>query len=206
MTRRTLVALAVCLLAGTVRAAGAKPAAGKTDPPGVPVEAVLKAKQKTYKLDLGDKTAAEFQKDLDAAATTRTYPAVPTVDLVLVLRNTGKDEIKIQMGGTNNIITLDLRGPGAVKIPWRGITNKLIILPRPVTLAPGKSVEVPIKSLSFGRKGAFRAYWTKPGKYTLTARYKTAVSPVPKGATDNGKGFGDVTVTSAPVALKVEAK
>ena len=43
----------------------------------------------------------------------------------------------------------------------------------------------------------------KAGDYTLTATYKTAVLPVPKGAKDNGKGFGPVTVISAPVKLKV---
>jgi hypothetical protein len=47
------------------------------------------------------------------------------------------------------------------------------------------------------------SYWTEPGDYTLVATYKTAVSPVPEGAKDNGKGFGPVTIISAPVKLKV---
>ena len=34
---------------------------GKTDPPGVPVEALLSSKQASYPLDLGDKTADDYR-------------------------------------------------------------------------------------------------------------------------------------------------
>jgi hypothetical protein len=66
-----------------------------------------------------------------------------------------------------------------------------------------------IKSLMtkrLGRDGT-ASYWLEPGDYTLIATYKTAVSPAPPGSKDGGNflgvGFGQVTVITAPVKLKV---
>jgi hypothetical protein len=77
--------------------------------------------------------------------------------------------------------------------------------PTRITLAPGKTHALPIKGLMTNRlnRDGTASYWTEPGDYTLIATYKTAVSPVPEGAKDNGTGFGAVTVISAPVKLKV---
>ena len=184
-----------------------KKPAGKTDPPGVPLEAVLKAKLDTYTLDLGGKTAAEFRKQIESGGETGNYPEAPKVDLVLELKNTGSEAVQVQAFGTENTVELKLNGPGAITEPLkRRITNKLRIAPKAITLEPGKSVSVPITSLMFGFKGSHRAWWVEPGKYTLSASYKTSVSPRPKDARDAGGGFGAVTVTSAPVPLKVEAK
>jgi hypothetical protein len=80
-----------------------------------------------------------------------------------------------------------------------------------VTLAPGKTWRLPITSLTYGTHGvakfvSWRTCWAQAGEYTLTATYKTAVAPAPKGAkptrwADFDGGF--VTVTTAPVKLKV---
>ena len=53
---------------------------------------------------------------------------------------------------------------------------------------------------------ATQAYWTEPGEYTLGASYATALSPAPPGSKDAGQGFGRVTLTAAPVKIKVEGK
>lgn len=197
----------MCVLCGGALLAAAdesKPAEkGKTDPPGVPLEAVLTSRQASYPLDLGGMTADDVSKMIDAGR----YPPPPAVDLSLEIRNTGGKDIQVRMGGTTNTIDLDLQGPGAVTAELKGrITNKLIIAPMTITLEPGKSQTVPISNLSFGFKGSHNAYWLAPGKYTLTASYHTTVSPAPSAAKPADEGFGAVTVTSAPLTITVEGK
>jgi hypothetical protein len=196
---RLAAALLACGLAGAARA---------DEPKDVPIEATLKAAQDKYTLDLGGKTADEFKKALEAAATSGKYPDAPTVNLLLDLKNTSDKEVKIKIGGTTTVIELELKGPGAVTVPLKGrVTPKIVVPPKEVTLAPGKSVTVPIERLAFGFKGdASRAYWTEAGKYTLTASYKTWVSPAPKGVKADGDGYGAVTLTSSAATVTVEAK
>lgn len=197
------------MLASVAGAAGVqdKPK-GKTEPRGVPLELVLKSKEATYKIDLEGKTPAEYRKEVEGAIASARYPVAPRVDLELEVRNTGKEEVQFRMGGTLNVILLELKGPGAVSTPIRAITPKFLIASSTVRIAPGKSKTVAaMHNLSFGLRGtAFRAYWTEPGIYTLTASYKTTVSPAPKDAAKGPDGFCPVTLTSAPITIKVEKK
>jgi hypothetical protein len=195
-------------LATAVLACGLAAAARADEPKDLPIEATLKAAQDKYTLDLGGKTADEFKKALEAAATSGKYPDAPTVNLLLELKNTSDKEVKVKVGGTTTVLELELKGPGAVTVPLKNrVTTKIVVLPKEVTLAPGKSVTVPVERLAFGFKGdASRAYWTEPGKYTLTASYKTFIGPAPKGVKDNGDGFGTVTLTSSAATVTVEAK
>src|SRR5579871_6725889 len=80
--------------AGDDSGAAEKPK-GKTDPAGVALEAKLAAKKKTYTLDLGGKTSDEFQKELKTAKKTGRYPQPPVVDLVLEVKNTGKQDVHV---------------------------------------------------------------------------------------------------------------
>jgi hypothetical protein len=173
-----------------------------------PVKATLVAKKAKYKLDLGGKTSEEFQKELkEAVKAGRGVPAAPTVDLALELKNTTDKEITIRIGGTPTILNLKLEGKGAESVVATRIFPRIYILPKPVTLAPGKATTIPIKSLQYGIRGVqYRAYLTKVGEYTLTATYNTAIKPAPKDARDAGQGFGFITLTSKPIKIKVEAK
>ncbi len=188
--------------------AGAGAAQGKSEPPGVPVQAKLLAKQTTYTLDLGGRSPAEFRQALKDAAKDGRYPPAPAVDLVLELRNTGDKEVQVWTSGDPVRLMLDLKGKGAVNEALKGIAfTTIFIMPKATTLAPGKSVEIPIKGLAYGMRGAsHRSYWLEPGEYTLTASYQTAVAPAPKGSADAQGGFGKVVLTSAPVKLQVKAK
>jgi RNA polymerase sigma factor (sigma-70 family) len=178
---------------------------GRTEPPGAPLVARLIARKDTYVLDLGGKTPEELRKLLKDPIR---LPAAPAVDLALELRNSGAKDLKFLVGGYNPDVPLLLKldGPGAVNITLRPLLADIMSkAPQQVTLAPGEGHTLPIKGLMtnrLGREGS-ASYWTKPGDYTLIATYKTAVSPVPKGAKDRGDGFGPVTVISAPVRLKV---
>jgi RNA polymerase sigma factor (sigma-70 family) len=181
-------------------------AKGKTDPADVALEARLVAKKDTYTLDLGGKTPEEFRKLLHDGP----YPASPEVDLVLELHNTGDKEIKFLVGGRNPDIPLllQLHGHGAVNVKLPALAAGVQSAnPEQVTLAPGKSYTLAIKSLrtsSVGRDGS-ASWWTGPGEYKLIATYETAVWPAPKDAKAShwDKTFGTVTLTTGTLKLKV---
>jgi hypothetical protein len=200
--------VAVVLLAAVIIVSGTTASKaqdkGKVDPAGAPLELKINAKKNNYTLDLGGKTAKDFRKELE---TTDKMPAPPQVDLELELRNTGDKEIQVLIGGDETRMNLDLQGPAAVSANSKLFFTKIFIAAKTVTLAPGKSTTVPVKSLSYGHRNASKyAYWLEPGQYTLTATYVTGVSPPPQGSKEKRKDFGTVTVTSAPVKLTVEAK
>jgi hypothetical protein len=226
MCHRIFVALVVAAAAGCGAqvkgpVAQQEPEANaKTDPPGAPLEARLVLKKETYTLDLGSKTPAEYR---DAV---KNHPPRVDVDLLLELKNTSAREIKIwivgdlrdetrQNGGDYVTLKLDLQGPGAVNALVREVKTKPLTPPPTVhAVAPGKTWTLPITSLCHGTHGIahrseHRSYWTRAGDYTLTATFKTAVSPKPDGAKETRWAHfegGFVTVTTAPVKLKVVEK
>jgi hypothetical protein len=185
-----------------------KPGKAKSTPPGAPVEARLIANKNSYTLDRGGLSAEEYRKQVRNGATGGPGLPAPKVDLTLELVNTSDKEVEIRVGGTVNVIKLDLKGPGAEVIEFKGrLQPRFRINPKTVTLAPGKSVTVPISTLGFGLRGlTHAAYWTAPGSYTLTASYETTLKPAPAQAGEAGNGFGTVTLTSAPVKIQVQAR
>jgi hypothetical protein len=175
---------------------------------GGPVEARLIADKDTYALDLNGLSAEDYRKQLKQSEKGGPNPPVPKVELTLELVNTSNKEVELRYGGTQNIYLLDLKGPGAETVAFGGRAQPgFILAPKTVTLAPGQSVKVKISSLAFGRRNlTHAAFWTAPGEYTLAVRYDAMIKPAPEGAADVGDGFGFVTLTSAPIKLKVAAK
>jgi hypothetical protein len=200
-----LVVLTLGALPPIVRAGEDK---GKTEPRDAPLELKIVAKKTTYTLDLGGKTADDFKKTLQMAQTSGAYPPAPAVDLVLELKNTSDRDIEVWVSGDPTRVMLDLKGPGAMNVELKGLAFTLEFrVPKAMRLAAGQVYKIDIKSLTYGQRGATnRSYWVLPGEYTLTASFKTAVAPAPKGAKQAEGNFGEVTVTSAPIKLKVEAK
>jgi len=186
------------------------PERGVTDPPGLPLEVRLVVKKRTYVLDYGHRTPEDYA----TAVQTEPYPLAPEVDLVLEVRNAGKEPVRLGSGGAGLGLHLKLEGPGAVSLK----SGNIAILgppPAPVhtTLNPGETHRVPIQRLEYhNRKSSstdyYRAYWTRPGAYTLTARLETTLNPAPKGAEPAGSFLGDkdtglITLTADPVPLQV---
>ena len=201
---RHLLTLALVTTLGAPVTAADKPAGPSADPKNVPLTLSLVAKTPTYKLDLGGMTADEFKKAVQAGG--RAGPKPPAVDLVAVVTNTGSEPLTLWASGDAVVLTLDLKGPGAVNADAGMMFTREFRIPKGVDVAAGKTVEFPVRSLSSGFRGAAQAaYWTAPGGYELTATLKTGVSPAPAGAADAGQGFGTVTLTSAPAKLTVEA-
>jgi hypothetical protein len=125
----------------------------------------------------------------------------------VVVKNTGDKSLKVWTKGDPVVLTLELKGDGAVNVPSGLAFTLEYRSPSAVEVPAGKTVEFPVKALSSGHRGAERySYWTASGEYDLVATLKTGVSPAPVGAKDAGDGFGQVTLTSAPLKIKVEAK
>jgi RNA polymerase sigma factor (sigma-70 family) len=193
---------------------GRRKEVGSTEPFGAGVAARLVGAKESYPLDLGGKSEKEFRKQIDdiAAAPRRPgpggprFPASPKVDLKLQLTNIGKNDIKVEVGGSGNSLTLDLKGPGAFYAPVV-VRNFLPVRREPTVVAvpAGKSVTIAdLPTLGFPKPGTgSQAYWTQPGQYTLTVDYVLGVSPAPVNSADLGEGFGQVIVHSAPLNVKV---
>jgi RNA polymerase sigma factor (sigma-70 family) len=155
---------------------GEPPAKPRSDP----LEIRLVAKKATYVLDLGGKTPADFTRHVRAeeakaiAAQPSNLPPAVSVDLVLELRNTGKKELALTLGGDASTLMLELKGPGALSAVAQGAFDQNLLLGKRVTIAPGKSHSLPITRLAYGKRGEqHRAYWCRAGAYTLTARLMT---------------------------------
>ncbi len=202
LTAATLVGLALPL---TILGDDTKK--DELQPANLPIKARLVAKNDTYKIDLDGKTGEEFRRLLADAEKAGKAPPAPVVDLVLELTNTSDQEVKFWTEGDPVEIQLDLKGPehGAVTIAPKMAFTTDFRIPKAMSLAPGKTYEIPIKSLQHGFRGISKSsYWTEPGDYALTARHVTAISPAPKGTKEAEKGFGSVALVAAPVKIHVQ--
>ena len=203
--RRIFTAILCALLLAV--AVGADETKDKDKPAKPPVTAKLIANKGTYTLDLDGMTPEQFRAALKDAEKSGKYPKPPAVDLKLELTNTSDKEVQIWQSGDPVQLRLELKGKGAVSArPLLAFTREFRV-PRAMTLAPGKSHTIAIKSLQFGFRGvAERAYWTEAGEYTLTARFQTGISPPPPDSKAGRDGFAPITLTSEPIKIKVEAK
>jgi hypothetical protein len=170
-----------------------------------PVAAKLVAKKATYTLDFGGMTAEQYAEAIKEGGKTGKLPKAPEVDLVLELTNTGDKDVQIWSKGDAVRLELQLKGPGAVSVEGQRFFTREFRAPVPMTLAPGKTHTIAIKSLQYGFRGmAQQAYWTKPGEYTLGAAFQTGMSPPPAGAKEVNEGFAPVKISADPVKITVE--
>src|SRR5581483_7361232 len=136
--------------------------------PELPIKATLVAKTTTYKFDLGDMKAEDFKKALKEAEKDGKAPPPPAVEMTLELKNTGDKDVQVWTSGTPVYVDLDLAGPGAVTIKPRLLRPAIVILPKPTTIAPGKTYSIPVTILKSGSRGNTNwSSWPEPGEYTL---------------------------------------
>jgi hypothetical protein len=193
---RVLSAVIVVLFAASLAAAADEK---------LPVEVRLIANKTSYKLDLGGKTAAEFKELLAKAGKSGgILPTPPAVDLQFEVVNTSDKAIQIWHKGDPVRLVLDVTGPDAMRVHSNRPMTLEFRLPVPMTLEPGKSLQIPITSLTFGHRGVSEmAYWMKAGEYSIVANFHTAISPAPKGSKPAEQGFGTLVLKSAEVKVKV---
>jgi hypothetical protein len=205
--KRWILPLALFAAAGLARAEDKKPDAPKPDPEATPLE--LKIIGKTTKFP-APADADALKKQVQAAQKAKfggKLPPAPAVDLTLEIKNTSDKPVTVWTSGDPVVLTLMLKGQGAVNVQSGGPMTLEFRLPKGVEIAPGKTHEVAIKSLVSGMRGVTHyAYWTEPGEYELTATLRTGVNPAPKGAKESMDGFGQVTVTSPALKVTVEEK
>jgi hypothetical protein len=127
---------------------------------------------------------------------------------VLELTNNTKKTLRLRMTGSSPILTLDLKGKDSIvrrSTVDRAAKGKVSY----VLIEPGKTHEMPIKSLAGFSRGTQRQqwFWTEPGDYTLGASFQTLCYEVePGGVVVKGPRNTRQTATAEPIALAVKSK
>jgi dipeptidyl aminopeptidase/acylaminoacyl peptidase len=164
-------------------------------PQSAPLEATLTSQKETYTLDLNGKTPEEFAKHVQGWP----LPPSPKVDLVLTLRNKGTKTLTFHR---DILLSLYLTGDGAMNHPMYSYqTEGRGDEPKKVTLAPGKTYEIPIQSLD--RDHGERSYWLLQGEYTLHASCFICVAPAPDGVDKSSGDLVFVDIKAPPLRVKV---
>lgn len=167
---------------------------------GLELTIVAKKDGTTFKINAKEAKALREEleailKDAKENKLRERIPAPPAVDFELTIKNVSDKPIDIYVGGDDNLISLELKGPGAVAARYLAITTTEFRLSKKVTLEPGKTYVQPINSLQHGPRGlGNRWYWTEAGEYTLTATWQLG---------NEGGGMGP-KLTSAPLKLTVK--
>jgi hypothetical protein len=204
---RWILPLMLFAVAGSAPADDKKPAPPKPDPETTPLE--LKITGKTTKFP-APADADALKKQVTAAQNAKfggKLPPAPAVDLTLEIKNTSDKPVTVWTTGDPVVLTLMLKGQGAINVQSGGPMTLEFRIPKGIEIAAGKTHEIPIKSLRSGVRGVTHyAYWTEPGEYELVATLRTGMNPAPKGAKESMDGFGQVTVASPALKVTVEEK
>lgn len=167
--------------------------------PAVPEKLLALAEPLVYTLDMKGLTAAEYRHQLKESISQGRPPAPPRVNLELKLRNRGQRELRILVGAEQSELSLSLAGPGVLIVPAKDALNAAFLMPRTVRLAPGQATSLPIEQLVLGKRESIQyAYWTEPGEYVLSIRYRAVVAL-------NGADARQIAQENATVKIQVAA-
>ncbi len=181
------------------------------DKPAGPLVGVLKAKKTNFLLDRQGMTPAQYLKAVQDGSI-----SAPEVDLVLEIRNTSKEELKLRVSGATPRLQLTLKGKGKiVTTTTKRTTDKL----QYVTLKPNEAYEFPIKRLAGNPTSSTQEtqyFWTEPGEYTLEATLTlSSMAIAPAAVPPNNAAVRPAvvvnrtvshTITTKPVPLTVKLK
>jgi hypothetical protein len=188
-----MVGLVGVSLAAETKPAATKPAEKKVEGVGekneVGLVATLVADKGTYKLD-AKQSGKEFREKLQemGGELNAKLPEAPAVEMTLKVTNKSDKEVTISLGGDDSRVDLKLEGEGAVTKESSAPMTMEFRLGKAVKLAPGKSHEIKITSLSFGNRGmSHKAYWTEAGEYSLSATLTYGFGDGEQGKVGSGK-------------------
>lgn len=159
-------------------------------------------------LDRRGKTAEEYRRFLRNARRTAPLPPPPALDLALELRNPGPAEKLLYLEDERTNLSLDLQGPGVLRLNVPGDATAPFPL-KPIRLDADQSQPLPIRLIDGSREQVQYLYWTEPGEYTLTIRLRVPVSehglngPQPCLPV---KDLDCITYVSRPLHIKVLEK
>ena len=142
---------------------------------------------------LAARNGEALRRDLMQAKRDGKLPLPPEVTLELALVNTGKGPVEVRLGDAAAELSLELPGEGVIRIEAPPEAKQPDFLrPQTLLLDAGKTHVIHIDRLIAGSPGKLDyIYFTEPGEYTLTARFRL---------TADGR---IVTVTGEKVRIKV---
>ncbi len=121
-------------------------------------------------------------------------PRGPRVNLLLRIYNGSGRTLVLDVGGPQTSLRFDLHGPGVRTLQGRAETLPFL-RQQAVTLRPGESYCLPIPYLLGGRPDHARGvYWTRPGHYRLTVRYRVGIVGEAR----------ELAISSEPIAISVK--
>jgi hypothetical protein len=198
------------------------PSDARSDPPDVPLQAALIARQDRYVLNLGKLTPEEFSRRMTGSlpwwprtdsesqpekgftgAPDFEFPSEPHVDLEFQVRNTGQQPITFFPDIKPRSF---VAGAGALNISWPCQTG--VAFPsegpsfKPVTLGPGERYSIRVTDLKLFGAGS-QCLWILPGEYSIYASCYMSVSPAPKGTKPEHDGSGWIRLRSPALKVKV---
>ncbi len=158
------------------------------------LQACLEVRQLEYELtkELAGRGVVGLKPDQRGGV--RNLPAVPSVEMVLHIKNTSDQAITLNKGGDQSRLELQLVGPGAVTLDNLPVMmTREFRMGQDVKLQPGESMDLPVEGLSFGMRNLTgRCYWTQAGVHYLVASYTTPVN-----------GGSTWTITAPAAAIRV---
>lgn len=98
------------------------------------------------------------------------------IELKYRITNTGDEAVTLQHGGDATSVLLEITGPGAVDLPYKGMMTMEFRMGRPISIESGKSEEFSIKELKYGKRDMSRWLITKAGDYEVIATYITTAN------------------------------
>jgi putative zinc finger protein len=186
------------VLVANLRQAGPDIAPG-AEPKHLTVAPVVR----TFALERGSQSHEAYRQALQAAALKGQLPQSPRIDLVLEVRNRGDRPVYLDVGGPGTELSLELRGPGTLRLPLAAKSELPFLTQRQVRLAPGASYRLPIPRLIGGSRGSLYAlYWTTPGRYMLSVRYRVGTAATENGPTPQAWPLRTFLAPSLPVQIE----
>lgn len=92
--------------------------------------------------------------------------------LKLRFTNTSDKDFTFRYGGDTSTIFLTVKGPAAINLPHMGPMTDDYQMGKPTTIKAGATKDLTIEELRNGDRAMSRWLIGKPGKYTITLRFK----------------------------------